>query len=42
MSAAVPYAFGEAIEEVRLGKGDLVLLIGPAGGQTAHFLLMRI
>ena len=42
ISASVPYALCEAIEEGRVGKGDLVLLIGTAAGLTANFLLMRI
>ena len=42
ISASVPYALCEAVEEGRVGKGDLVLLIGTAAGLTANFLLMRI
>lgn len=41
ISASVPYALCEAIEEGRIKRGDLILLIGTAAGLTANFLLMR-
>lgn len=41
ISASVPYALCEAVEEGRIKRGDLILLIGTAAGLTANFLLMR-
>lgn len=41
ISASVPYALCEAIEEKIVQRGDIILLIGTAAGLTANFLLMR-
>ena len=41
ISASVPYALCQAIEEGEIRRGDLVLLIGTAAGLTANFLLFR-
>ena len=41
ISASVPYALCQAIEEGKIRRGDLVLLIGTAAGLTANLLLLR-
>lgn len=41
ISASVPYALCEAVEEGKIKRGDMILLIGTAAGLTANFLLMR-
>ena len=41
VSASVPYALCEAIEESRIHRGDLILLMGTAAGLTVNFLLLR-
>lgn len=42
ISASVPYTLCRTIEEGRVKRGDLVLLIGTAAGLTANFLLLRL
>lgn len=41
ISASVPYALCEAIQEGRIRRGDLVLLMGTAAGLTVNFMLLR-
>lgn len=41
ISASVPYALCEVIEERQVQRGDLLLLIGTAAGLTANLLLFR-
>lgn len=41
VSASVPYALCEAIEEGRVRRGDLLLLMGTAAGLTVNFMLLR-
>ena len=41
VSASIPYALCEAIEEDRIQRGDLVLLMGTAAGLTVNFMLLR-
>lgn len=41
VSASVPYALSEAINEELIRRGELVLLIGTAAGLTSNFLLLR-
>lgn len=41
VSASVPYALCEAIEEGKVRRGDLLLLMGTAAGLTVNFLLLR-
>ncbi|MDE6168394.1 MAG: 3-oxoacyl-ACP synthase [Acetatifactor sp.] len=41
VSASIPYALCEAIEEGRIHRDDLVLLMGTAAGLTVNFLLLR-
>ncbi len=41
VSASIPYALCEAVEEGVINRGDLVLLLGTAAGLTANFLLLR-
>lgn len=41
VSASVPYALCEAIQEGRIQRGHLVLLIGTAAGLTVNFMLLR-
>ena len=42
ISASVPYTLCRSIEEGRVKRGDMVLLIGTAAGLTANFLLLRL
>ena len=41
VSASVPYALCEAIQEGKVRRGDLLLLIGTAAGLTVNFMLLR-
>ena len=41
VSASIPYALCEAVEEEKIHRGDLVLLMGTAAGLTVNFLLLR-
>lgn len=41
ISASVPYTLCRTIEEGRVKRGDLVLLMGTAAGLTANLLLLR-
>lgn len=41
VSASVPYAMCEAIEEGKIERGDLILLMGTAAGLTVNFMLIR-
>ena len=41
VSASVPFALCETIQEGRIRRGDLVLLMGTAAGLTVNFMLMR-
>lgn len=41
ISASVPYAMCEAVEEGRIKRGDRIMLLGTAAGLTANILLMR-
>ncbi len=41
VSASVPFALCEAIEEGKIRRGDLVLLMGTAAGLTVNFMLIR-
>lgn len=41
VSASVPFAFQWAIEQGKIQRGDLVLLMGTAAGLTGNSLLMR-
>lgn len=42
VSASVPFTLCRIIEEGRVKRGDMVLLIGTAAGLTANFLLLRL
>ena len=41
VSASVPYALCEAIQEGKVQRGDLILLMGTAAGLTVNFMLLR-
>ena len=41
VSASVPYALCEAIQEGKVRRGDLILLMGTAAGLTVNFMLLR-
>lgn len=41
ISASIPYTLCEMIEEDRIIRGDMVLLMGTAAGLTANMLLLR-
>lgn len=41
VSASVPFVMCEAVEQGRIQRGDLVLLIGTAAGLTVNFMLVR-
>nr|WP_297863865.1 3-oxoacyl-[acyl-carrier-protein] synthase III C-terminal domain-containing protein [uncultured Acetatifactor sp.] len=41
VSASVPFALCEAIQEEKIRRGDLVLLMGTAAGLTVNFMLLR-
>lgn len=41
VSASVPFALCESVQEGRIRRGDLVLLMGTAAGLTVNFMLMR-
>ena len=41
VSASVPNALCEAVQEGMIRRGDLVLLMGTAAGLTVNFLLLR-
>jgi len=40
ISASVPYALCQAIEEGKVCRGDTILLLGTAAGLTANFMLL--
>lgn len=42
ISASVPYALCQGLEEGRIKQGDMVLLMGTAAGLTANFMLLRL
>ena len=41
VSASVPFVMCEAVEQGRIKRGDLVILIGTAAGLTVNFMLLR-
>jgi len=41
VSASVPFALCEAIQEGKIRRGDLILLMGTAAGLTVNFMLLR-
>lgn len=41
VSASVPYALCESIQEGKVRRGDLILLMGTAAGLTVNFMLLR-
>lgn len=41
VSASVPYALCQAVQEGKVRRGDLILLMGTAAGLTVNFLLLK-
>lgn len=40
VSASVPYALCQAVEEGKVKRGDRLLLMGTAAGLTVNFMLL--